>query len=32
MKFFEKVKKLGNKYKIPDSLYFKKWANPDAQS
>jgi hypothetical protein len=32
MKFFEKAKKLGSKFKFPENIFFKKWNNLEPQS
>ena len=32
MKIIEKIKKIGQKWKIPEALYLKKWMNPASQA
>lgn len=32
MKFFEKTKKMGQKWKVPENLFFKKWSHLPSQA
>lgn len=32
MRNFERIRKQGNKFKIPDQIFFKKWNNPQSQA
>jgi hypothetical protein len=32
MKIFERAKKQGPKFKIPENIFFKKWNNPQSQA